>query len=167
MNSQLKRIFPLSLKQMKIRVPRSLALASAKGKGEAESCSSLDALFGDNTSTECTWSFEFPESKVDFPHLESEAYLSGGSIGDQNVATVLEKLNALRSHLLAAEKWNASRLHSCDRFVEIAILLSPLCSDAPYKSNVVTTCRNIKFCIDIRPCPSALLISSALLVPNF
>lgn len=104
---------------MKIRVPRTLAFASKNRKGEAESCSRLDAVVGDNNSTECTWSFDFPESKVDFSHLESEVYLSGGSIGDQNVASVLEKLNALRSHLLAAEKWNASRLQLCDRFVQI------------------------------------------------
>ncbi|ESQ45623.1 hypothetical protein EUTSA_v10010144mg [Eutrema salsugineum] len=108
MNIQPKKTFPLSsLNQMKIRVPRTLR-ASANGKGRAE----LEAIFGGNTSTE---SSDFPDSKADFSRLELEIYHSGGSFGDQNVASVVEKLNALRSHLLAAEKWNASRLESCDR----------------------------------------------------
>ncbi|KAL1217273.1 Plastidial pyruvate kinase 4 [Cardamine amara subsp. amara] len=117
MNNHPKKSFSLSLNQMKFHVPRILAFASARGKGEAESCSSrLDAISGDDTSTECTWSFDFPESKVEFSQLESEAYLSGGrSYGDKNVTSLLEKLNALKSHLLAAEKWNASQLHSCER----------------------------------------------------
>lgn len=120
MNNQLKKNSQLSINQLKIRLPRTLALASAPGKGEAESFSSrLDAISGDNTSTECTWSFDFPESNVEFSQLESETYLSGGSFGDKNVTSVLEKLNALRSHLLAAEKWNSSQLHLCDRSVEI------------------------------------------------
>ncbi|XP_056856674.1 plastidial pyruvate kinase 4, chloroplastic isoform X2 [Raphanus sativus] len=97
--------FPLSLTQMKIRVPRTLAFASAKGKGKAER--QVEAIVGDNASKELNWSFDFPDSKPEFSLLHSEDY--------QNISTVLEKLNALRSHLLAAEKWNASRLQSCDR----------------------------------------------------
>lgn len=100
---------PLSLTQMKIRVPRTLAFASGNGKGKAES--RVEAVVGDNTDTERNWSFDFPDSKPEFSLLDSEDYLSG----DQNISTVLEKLNALRSHLLAAEKWNASSLQSCDR----------------------------------------------------
>ncbi|XP_010503565.1 PREDICTED: plastidial pyruvate kinase 4, chloroplastic [Camelina sativa] len=103
----------LSLNQMRFRVPRTLTFNLARGKGEAGSCSRLEATFGD-TSTECTWSFDFPESKVELSHLESEAHLSGIN-GDNNVASVIDKLNALQSHLLAAEKWNASQLHLCDR----------------------------------------------------
>ncbi|KAF8097708.1 hypothetical protein N665_0283s0013 [Sinapis alba] len=100
--------FPLSLTEMKIRVPRTLAFASAKGKGKSES--GVEAIVGDNDSKERNWSFDFPESTAEFCLLDSEDYLSG----DQNMSTVLEKLNALRSHILAAEKWNASRLQSCD-----------------------------------------------------
>ncbi|KAG2311404.1 hypothetical protein Bca4012_026000 [Brassica carinata] len=100
---------PLSLTQMKIRVPRTLSFASGNGKGKAGS--EVEAIVGDNTSKEHNWSFDFPESKPEFSLLDSEAYLSG----DQNISIVLEKLNALRSHLLAAEKWNASSLQSCDR----------------------------------------------------
>ncbi|CAN6916780.1 unnamed protein product [Brassica oleracea] len=104
--------FPLSLTQMKIRVPRTLAFASAKGKGKAES--GVEAIVGDNkSSTERNWSFDFPESKAEFCLVDSEAY--------QNLSSVLEKLNALRSHLLAAKKWNASRLQSCDsKYLECA-----------------------------------------------
>jgi pyruvate kinase len=101
---------------MKLPIQRTLAFALARGKGEAESFSRLEATFGDNTSTECTWSFDFPDSKDAMSHLKSEADLSGSN-GANNVASVIEKLNALRSHLLAAEKWNASQLHLCDRFV--------------------------------------------------
>ncbi|KAJ0230408.1 Plastidial pyruvate kinase 4 [Hirschfeldia incana] len=104
------KLFPLSLTQMKmIQVPRTLAFASGKGKGKAES--EVEAIVGDKTSTEHSWSLDFPVSKPEFSLLDSEDYLSG----DQNISTVLEKLNALRSHLLAAEKWNASILQSCDR----------------------------------------------------
>ncbi|CAH8295339.1 unnamed protein product [Eruca vesicaria subsp. sativa] len=108
--------FPLSLTQMKIRVPRTLAFASAQGKGKAES--ELEAIVGENnTSTEHNWSFDFPESKPQFSLLDSETYL----YGDQNMTNVLEKLNALRSHLLAAEKWNTSKLQSCDsKYLECA-----------------------------------------------
>uniref|UniRef100_A0A1J3DJC0 pyruvate kinase n=1 Tax=Noccaea caerulescens TaxID=107243 RepID=A0A1J3DJC0_NOCCA len=123
MNSHHRKTCSLSLlNQMQIRVPRTLSFASPNGKGEAESCNRLEAISGDKASTECTWSLDFPESKVEFSsHLDSDAYLSGGSITNQNVATVLDKLNALRSHLLASEKWNASRLHSCDsKYVECA-----------------------------------------------
>lgn len=116
MNNQHRKTSSLALNQMKIPIPRTLAFNSARG---AESCGRLEATFGDNTSTDCTWSFDFPaESKVEFSHLESEAHLSG-SHGDNDVASVTEKLNALWSHLLAAEKWNASQLHLCDRSVEI------------------------------------------------
>ncbi|CAA7056018.1 unnamed protein product [Microthlaspi erraticum] len=110
------------LNQMQISVPRTLVFASANRKGEAESCNRLEAISSDKASTDSTWSFDFPESKLESsPHLDSESYLSGGSITDQNVATVLDKLNALRSHLLASEKWNASRLHSCDsKYLECA-----------------------------------------------
>lgn len=101
--------FPLSLTQMKIRVPRTLAFASAKGKGKAESGVEAAIVGDNNTSTERNWSFDFPESKAEFCLVDSEAC--------QNLSSVLEKLNALRSHLLAAEKWNASRLQSCDRSV--------------------------------------------------
>ncbi|CAH2064734.1 unnamed protein product [Thlaspi arvense] len=113
-----KTTSPLSLTQMKINVPRTLAFSSANKKGRAE----VDALTGDKTFTEYTWSFHFPESNVDFSHLDSKANLSGGGGGDhQNVASVLEKLSALRSHLLAAEKWNASRLQLCDsKYLECA-----------------------------------------------
>ncbi|CAL9247075.1 unnamed protein product [Arabidopsis halleri] len=110
----------LSLNQMKLPIPRIVAFASARGEGEAESFSRLEATFGDNTSTECTWSFDFPQSKVEVSHLQSEAHLSGSN-GDNNVASVIEKLNALRSHLLAAEKWNSSQLHLCDsKYLECA-----------------------------------------------
>lgn len=130
MNNHHRKTCSLSLlNQMQIRVPRTLSFASPNGKGEAESCNRLEAISGDKASTECAWSLDFPESKVESSsHLDSEAYLSGGSITDQNVATVLDKLNALRSHLLASEKWNASRLHSCDRFVEIYNITSNIAS---------------------------------------
>lgn len=105
--------FPLSLTQMKIRVPRTLAFASAKGKGKSES--GVEAIVGDNASKELNWSFDFPDSKPEFSLLDSEDY--------QNISTVLEKLNALRSHLLAAEKWNASRLQSCDRSVRCLLYI--------------------------------------------
>lgn len=105
---------------MKLPIQRTLAFALARGKGEAESFSRLEATFGDNTSTECTWSFDFPDSKDAMSHLKSEADLSGSN-GANNVASVIEKLNALRSHLLAAEKWNASQLHLCDsKYLECA-----------------------------------------------
>ncbi|CAN8268234.1 unnamed protein product [Cochlearia groenlandica] len=107
---------------MKIRVPKILAFGSEKGKGEAESFGRLEAMFADAASTECSWSIEFPEPNVEFSRLDDEVYLSGGSIGDNNnVGSVLEKLIALRSHILAAEKLNASRLHLCDsKYVECA-----------------------------------------------
>lgn len=111
-NQHRKTSFSLSLNQMKLPIQRTLAFASARGKGEA--------TFSDNTSTECTWSFDFPDSKDAMSHLKSEADLSGSN-GANNVASVLEKLNALRSHLLAAEKWNASQLHLCDsKYLECA-----------------------------------------------
>lgn len=120
----MNKTFSLSLNQMKHRVPRILALASSNKKSESDSSSRLEAMFGNNSnSTECTWSFNFPESKADqLSHLESEteSYFFGSN-GDKNLTSVLEKLNALQSNLLAAEKWNASQLHLCDsKYLECA-----------------------------------------------
>lgn len=100
----------LSVIHTETRVPRTIVFATGSRKDEVERGSSLDAL-SDGITSEYTKSFDFPDSEVDFYHPESKAFFSGSISDDQ--ARVLDKLNALRFHLLASEKWNASQLKLC------------------------------------------------------
>ncbi|XP_010545912.1 PREDICTED: plastidial pyruvate kinase 4, chloroplastic [Tarenaya hassleriana] len=94
------------------RFPRTLAFATGSRKDKAERNSSLDALSDDITSFRCAESFA-PDSNVDVSYPEPKTFFPG-SIGDDQ-ASVLDKLKALRFHILASEKWNSSQLNLCDR----------------------------------------------------
>lgn len=107
--SGLNNVELLALHNSKLR-PRTLAYAFPSEKGESKP-SSFDsqALDGNNMGLD----------SVDVEEVSSFSYSRPDLFEDDNrplsEAELLDKLKAIRLHVLASEQWNSSRIRSCHR----------------------------------------------------